>query len=651
MFPRLAPFLILPCLTLLTEPSVRSAPPQGRKTERTDCYGDRLPPGAIARMGSVLFYHGTASTCLAYSPDGRSLAVSGSGGGNFNSAGPLSENRNCIRLLDATTGKELRQLQGHRGTKSVRFSPDGKLLFSTGISDDIKIWDVATGKELRHFEGNDLTHDGKTLIVADPEKDTATIRFSETKTGKLLREITVHHKVERVVSAPDGKTFVGRVGKFIYIWDAATGKELHQLAGVEKWVDTWLAFSPNGETLGVCYNGKVVKLWDARTGKELHQWSKFPKFGHVTPAFSPDSKTLAVPGPDETIQLWNVKTSKETGRIKVEKAAHLGMAFAPDGKTLAWGTRGEIHLWDLAEKRERRPPGRLPEAIEVVAFSPDGKTLLTSGWWEGPIRSWEIATGKELRQLQRPESLVPPVFSPSADLFALVDYSDKKPRLFDLATGREIPLRGQPPKKSHLLAFSPDGRTLAVGAEVEIRLWDTTTGKEQRSLLREGTRDGIAFTEDGKTLLERATGEDGPHIKMWDVATGKLRGKVRSLRIPLCMAISPDGRCGAGVVLKTDQDGDLKDVRIRYGICKRVRAFLNCGPTFPLCVIWLFLQIAARWLACTKWGASSVYGKWPRGRNAGNSRATGKLSNLYPSPPMPRFSPRVLRTTRRWFGI
>ncbi len=417
------------------------------------------------------------------------------------------------------------------------------------------------------MKGHTLSHDGKTLLAVVPGEDSATIRFETIATKTELRCIIVPHKdVRHLVSAPDGKTLAGgRENGFIHVWDAGTGKELHRLAGTKKRSIAWLAYSPTGESLAVCYadDKNTIKLWSAATGKELHQWTVKPEEGRIIPAFSPDGTTLAVPGTDQTVQLWNIKTGMETGRLKVAEDS-LGMAFSPDGKTLAWGTQGShaIYLWDLSAKKRLLPLGRLPASIEAVAFSPDGKTLLTSGGSSEPVRWWETATGKELRQFNRPKSFYPPILSPSGRLFAV---AGKPIQLFELTNDKEIFLQAKPPKTSDIMAFSLDGRTLAVDTKKEIRLWDTTTGEERRSIGQlKGHRYGIAFTDDGKTLLERFAEEGGSSIGVWELATGKLLRSVKTLRTnPFYMAFSPDGRLVADVVLTSDRQGMfLEDVRI-----------------------------------------------------------------------------------------
>src|SRR5262249_45974209 len=96
-------------------------PPEDKPNRRTDRYGDPLPEGAVARLGSARFRHQGAVHAVAFSPDGKLLAAS-------------SDDKNMIVIWDRASGRKLREiLMADKGLppNNLQFSPDGKRLYSS----------------------------------------------------------------------------------------------------------------------------------------------------------------------------------------------------------------------------------------------------------------------------------------------------------------------------------------------------------------------------------------------------------------------------------------------------------------------------------------------------------------------------------------
>src|SRR5438477_235510 len=138
---RPVPFLVACGLLLLLRPVGGGEP----RPARVDEQGDPLPPGAVARLGTLRFRDEGRVEALAYAPDGKTLA------GLY--GGPL--NVGLVKLWDAHTGKELPQLDHLRQARSLVFSPDSKRVATAGGLKDLDrpavLWDVVTGKQVRSF--------------------------------------------------------------------------------------------------------------------------------------------------------------------------------------------------------------------------------------------------------------------------------------------------------------------------------------------------------------------------------------------------------------------------------------------------------------------------------------------------------------------
>jgi WD40 repeat protein len=152
------------CLLLLAG---ATAPAQ-EKAVRTDLYGDPLPEGAAARLGSMRLRHGSTVYAVAYSPDGKLLASAGD---------------DClIRVWDPATGKELRRLRGHQNRVScITFSRDGKLLVTGGDDGTPLVWDVTgTVCPLRErgvkLTDRELAACWEALAGEDPERVWSAVR-------------------------------------------------------------------------------------------------------------------------------------------------------------------------------------------------------------------------------------------------------------------------------------------------------------------------------------------------------------------------------------------------------------------------------------------------------------------------------------------
>jgi len=130
---------------------------------------------------------------------------------------------------------------------------------------------------------------------------------------------------------------------------------------------------------------------------------------------------------------------------------------------------------------------------------------------------------------------------------------------------------------SRVLAFSPDGKTLAGTIyvpnqpQVTVGLWDLKTGKLKTTLETHPDVRALAFSPDSKTLATGKGGRWTGQIKLWDVKTGKLKRNVASgysrrdseggrigpylgIGPVFALAFSPNGK---SIAMGTQRDGEL----------------------------------------------------------------------------------------------
>jgi WD40 repeat protein len=512
----------------------------------TDAEGEPLPAGVLARLGSIRWRHGSGIIRSALSADGKRLATI---------------SKSSVAVWDMTTGKVLfrfptfsrkersERIGYYTGPQIIAFSPDGKKLGYAFNGAFTGVWHLENGCTFR--------------------------RFGDKETWQS-------HDICRFT--PDSKQFILIYEDCIRFWDVATGK-LQRLMPAEFAV---IAISADVSSYAQIDHKRelALRIRDLQSGATIIDFKVGAGDGEAV--FAPDGKSVAlVHEKKKEIQIWELPAAKMRTTFPLPKLLFADelivnvhcpycVGFSADSKLLMMGTGdGMIHRWDLTRNKALPVLGKKPadtreldELSNAVALHelPDHKILVATGA-DGLIRRWDTARNREVSDLGNYQGSPRAVFSPDGRLAAV---GDSRGRV-DLWDMREVKLlrtlRKEGPRLT-ALAFTPDGKTLAVGLmTAAVFIYDVASGREVKSILfdeieKELKSDFVMLpmlvSPDARFLCLESSGGD---LLMWDLAQARVRWRTESeFFFPkVNAAFSPDGKTLAVASWKTKTSITLLD--------------------------------------------------------------------------------------------
>jgi WD40 repeat protein len=458
---------------------------------------------------------------VAFSPDGRWLA------------GTCDES--CLRLWDVRTGKVERELKSQTQLTGLCCGQGSQVLAST-LGGLLLAWDLPAFTVTERISPAPLlqgvaVHPTRPLY-ASLGKSGQLCLWDETTgpTGKTATATAANQKSSRnLVMHPEGKWIAWGVGRSVVLYDPTSGRTSPLEGHTGRVVH--LAISANGRWLVSGGEEGAIRVWDTEQLPTYRAGIRqIANGGLITrPTFNADEtligylhsqgwfagmKVFIVDRTGKPIRTWSVNQDR------------YGPCFSPDLKWLAIiEKKSRIRLLP----REPRTPSRdlepnpEPHALSHLVFSPDGRWI--AGCGEDRVSFWSMESGRVEHSiadvpLAKATLLTPQGrlwFQPDGRAFAF--YRGDTAELRSFPDGRLLHRFAAVANPEGSMAFSADSQHLATpGSDRTIRIWSTTTGKLEQSLLESSSFvHDVAFHPNGRRLVSGGEGA----LRIWDLATGK----------------------------------------------------------------------------------------------------------------------------------
>lgn len=322
------------------------------------------------------------------------------------------------------------------------------------------------------------------------QKDTASVRVPTI--GSHTAHLAGGEYINSIAWSPDSHYLAAsdRIGHQLYIWDSDTGALVAKTPNSAA-VNTGLAFTRDGQFV-------LNAVSDA---------SGLAAFGAFDSHTGTHKRDVSVTDPSVRI----LARFSAKAILPSSDGKHVVVLHA---NGLSYGVY-DIGLWQPTAI----VPLNIRSPVLSAVLSPDGKRLAI-GCYNGEVQLWDIAEGKKIEAFHAgPENATTTLFG----------------------------------SESHIdtVGFSPDGKYLATGAEVnrntygeQLRLWDSGTLALVRSFNTGVNVDvtSLSFSPNGKLIATIAEG-DGPRpLRIWDVTAASELKEITTHTITTVVAFSPDGK-------------------------------------------------------------------------------------------------------------
>jgi WD40 repeat protein len=299
-------------------------------------------------------------------------------------------------------------LEGHEGrVTSVRYSPRGELLASSGVDGTVRLWDRTSAQPRHVLRDNDgpvrslaFTADGRKFASAG---DDAMVRIYDADSARLRITLTGSYwPLSTVAFSPEGDLIVAgssdRVhGSTVVAWEPHSQRKVGACQ-IGHYEIHELGFAPRGRHVAIASSQPQLILWSPSALPFVSTEELAPgtpellrleqQHGVRSATFSSNKQWIAT-ADGQAVNLFERRSGRLLGRFDAHTAMVNSVAFAAGMPLLASGADdGLVCLWDAAARREAARYDWQIGPVANVVVSPDGLTAAAAG--QAGLIMWDV---------------------------------------------------------------------------------------------------------------------------------------------------------------------------------------------------------------------------------------------------------------------
>jgi WD40 repeat protein len=301
------------------------------------------------------------------------------------------------------------------------------------------------------------------------------------------------------------------------VWDPATQRVARSIRADVTGIVVHAVSADGSRIAGA--STTAVKVWDATTGEELlaveRAGGRRPDGNAV--ALSRDGGLLAAALGGSRVEVWDVTARDRLLAVEADPLAGC-VGITPDGKVLvAAGVRHyRVRSWDVASGKELNVYGGYVRRVRSIAFDGSGRTMVT-GSGDGSVAVWDVSTRSRTHTFDAVEGSVASVAVSRDGGAVAVGGARGEALLYDMNEDAPREVHRVRAGGSTTVSLRHDGAALAV-ASGRLQLWPSNPATEPQAGKRSCAWGGdLRVNASGARAL---TTHGNSTVTLWDIERG-----------------------------------------------------------------------------------------------------------------------------------